>query len=359
MGKSHADEHFSGCAGEDPALPGDPWSRLRYHYGQLLGADDFQAEQNAVVLRRRLHNALLHGLGTVCGLRVSAAPGDPPQTRLEVAQGLAVDVYGREIYVDESQCLDVIGLHGSDFWATLARSPAVADEDPPVTDMRRAYVTLCYEACLSNQVPAITPPCGDASEALAFSRVNDRFRIDLAAEQPPDPHALQGPGWPPVADGASGDLRQWLLASLLDYPGDGIELAHLWTGSEPAPLLLAVVDLVHEDSGAGELTRVELIDNSPRALLPAAQLCAEQSLRQRLAGAAADSALKLLTIEDNSAAADATTAPAYTLRFSADLEAGTADGDSVRAYALQAGVWTITGKCCSCPGFIEARPIPC
>ncbi|PUB73448.1 MAG: hypothetical protein DBP03_12840 [gamma proteobacterium symbiont of Ctena orbiculata] len=343
MSNSHGDAQFLHCDGSDPALPGDPWSRLRYHYGQLLGADDFQAEQNALVLRRRLHNALLHGLGTVCGLRVSAEPSDPPQTRLIVGEGLAIDAYGREIYVNETQCLDIIGLHAGDIWETLALSPSAIPEDPdgePLSDTRRAYVTLCYESCLSNQVPAITPPCGDASEALAFSRVNDRFRIDLVAEAPVDPHPLQCDWWPPGAADGEGDPRRRLLDFLLDYPGAGLSLQQRWSATDKAPLLLAVVDLLHEEGASGEITSVEAIDNSPRALLPAVQMSAEQAFRQRLAGADTTPSLKLLAISDNSETADAATLPEYTLQFSGDLEAATVTTDSIRVHALEATGWS-------------------
>ena len=52
----------------DPATPGDPFTRLRYHYGQLLVAEDFTTEQRYFLLRSRLHNALLHGVGTAWGI---------------------------------------------------------------------------------------------------------------------------------------------------------------------------------------------------------------------------------------------------------------------------------------------------
>ena len=63
---------FEPLEGTDPARPGDPFSRLRYQYGQLLGAEDFSAEQRYFVLRERLLNAALHGVGTAWGLRVTA-----------------------------------------------------------------------------------------------------------------------------------------------------------------------------------------------------------------------------------------------------------------------------------------------
>ena len=50
--------------------------RLRYFYGQMLGAGDFQAEQNYFREKLKLHNRCLHGYGTVCGLMVVPEPRD-------------------------------------------------------------------------------------------------------------------------------------------------------------------------------------------------------------------------------------------------------------------------------------------
>jgi hypothetical protein len=44
--------------------------RLRYFYGQMLGAADFQAEQDYFREKLKLHNRCLHGYGVVCGLEV-------------------------------------------------------------------------------------------------------------------------------------------------------------------------------------------------------------------------------------------------------------------------------------------------
>src|SRR6185369_9680663 len=50
---------------------------LKYFYGQLLGVQDFQAEQNYFRDKLRLHNRCLHGYGTVCGLEVVPEPTEP------------------------------------------------------------------------------------------------------------------------------------------------------------------------------------------------------------------------------------------------------------------------------------------
>ena len=234
-------ETFTPLDDLDPATPGDPFTRLRYHYGQLLGAEDFETEQRYFLLRSRLHNALLHGMGTVWGLRVRAEEtADPAGLRLICEPGLAIDALGREVYVPLSVCLDVTGLAATPFWADLAPPPAAppaagegggegGGEEAP-DPRRRVYVVLSYRACLSAPVPAVTPPCSDSDASLVHSRVLDGYRICLQAEAPPDPAATQrdvtrlaGPPGP----------RERLLDLIL-HPT--LDLARFWGGADEAPV---------------------------------------------------------------------------------------------------------------------------
>lgn len=65
------------CQDEGAQCPGMPeLKRLRYFYGQMLGVNDFQAEQNYFREKLKLHNRCLHGYGTVCGLMVVPEPHD-------------------------------------------------------------------------------------------------------------------------------------------------------------------------------------------------------------------------------------------------------------------------------------------
>ena len=71
-----------------PAL--DPFKRVKYSTGLILGVDEFEQEQYYLMHRDDLHTRLLHGYGTVCGLQVSITPGDDgPQ--VQVSAGAAVD----------------------------------------------------------------------------------------------------------------------------------------------------------------------------------------------------------------------------------------------------------------------------
>jgi hypothetical protein len=73
--------------------------RPRYFTGQLLTAEDFQAEQSYFLGRGRADNRFLHGWGVVCGLGVT--PSD--KGGVVVQPGLAIDGLGREIVVPDPQ----------------------------------------------------------------------------------------------------------------------------------------------------------------------------------------------------------------------------------------------------------------
>lgn len=48
--------------------------RLKYFFGQMLGAPDLQTEQDYFRGKHKLHNRCLHGYGVVCGLLVKPVP---------------------------------------------------------------------------------------------------------------------------------------------------------------------------------------------------------------------------------------------------------------------------------------------
>lgn len=284
----------------DPATPGDPFTRLHYHYGQLLGAEDFNTEQRYFLLRSRLHNAVLHGFGTVWGLKVGFIETETA-LRLTCDAGLAIDALGREIHVPQKVCLDITGLASTRFWADLAPPPPLHTLPTDAIDIhrpappgrtpleierprgigddprRRVYVVLRYRACLTEFAPAVVQPCSDQDAALAPSRVNDGYRLCLEAA-PPDGAGL------PIRDittrpAASADPRERLLDLILTPPTD---LARLWSGADDAPLLLAVLDLAPVGTPPERVKLDGPIDNGVRALLPAVQAVADLALATHL-----------------------------------------------------------------------------
>lgn len=284
MSTPTAAELFLPIDDADPATPGDPFTRLHYRYGQLLGAEDFTAEQRYFLLRSRLHNAALHGYGTVWGLGVGHQEADTRLT-LTCAPGLAVDALGREIHVPRSVCLDISGLGSTRFWADLAPPPAIpaavgvddsesdGEEEAEADRRRRVYVVLRYRACLTEPAPAIAQPCAGADAGLAPSRVSDGYRLCLEATVP----TLAGL---PVRDltttvDAPRDARARLLAHILTAEPPP---ARLWSGADDAPLLLAVIDLEPVGDPAERVHLAGPIDNGVRALLPAVQAVADLAL---------------------------------------------------------------------------------
>jgi len=71
-------------------------TRIRFRERQLLRAGDLAAEQAYHVAMRRRHNRAMHGWGIVRGLRLLHMPGG-----VEVEAGMAVDGYGRELFIAE------------------------------------------------------------------------------------------------------------------------------------------------------------------------------------------------------------------------------------------------------------------
>jgi hypothetical protein len=326
MAMSETATLFAPLEDSDPATPGDPFTRLRYSYGQLLGAEDFSAEQRYHLLRERLILAALHGHGTVWGLAVSARADSVNGTvQLLCAPGLAVDALGRMIHVPQEVCLDVTALALAPFWSELSPPPGAAEG----SRARRAFVVLSYRACLAEEVPAIAPPCTDAGEGLAASRIQDRWRLCVMAEAPPDPHDLTRDALPPGET-----LRARLLARVLDPPA---ALGRLWQDGEEAALLLATVDLEPVGDPAEATRLVAGPDNAVRAILPDAQGIAALVSGARLVGAAGAPAFQLL----GAAAASDGTRVTVTARFSAPPAPASVTAESLRVLRFDPATgWT-------------------
>ena len=75
--------------------------RVRYFDGQLLTAEDLQAEQQYFLNRLRLHNRYLHGHGVVSGLKVSTSSDSSSSGVVHVEPGYAIDCYGNEVVVQQ------------------------------------------------------------------------------------------------------------------------------------------------------------------------------------------------------------------------------------------------------------------
>ncbi len=156
----------------------DPFKRVKYSLGLVLGVDEFEQEQTYFLEADRRHARSLHGYGTVCGLRVTQ---DGPEVR--VGPGLAVSPKGREIRLPVSHCA------GIDDWLLVPKNRERLEEAPVLPSLpdgtRSLYVTLCYLECESDEVPIPGTPCRSEDESMAPSRISESFDLRFSVT-PPD-----------------------------------------------------------------------------------------------------------------------------------------------------------------------------
>lgn len=187
----------------------DPYKRVNYVMGLVLGVDEFQQEELYLLEKHRLHNRALHGYGTVCGLRVwwrDTAKG--PEILVE--PGVAVNPKGQVIRVPQTQCALL------DDWLernNAALAPSLGS--PPAK--QRIYLNLCYHECKTDSVPIPSGPCISVEDSSAPSRIADTFLLTLGFE-------------PPNSDEEENMQRLMELLSgidISDAPGDFLTRAQL------------------------------------------------------------------------------------------------------------------------------------
>lgn len=160
----------------------DPYKRVRYSNGLVLGVDEFEQEQLYLLTKDQLHNRSLHGYGTVCGLNVFPRE-EEGVWEVVVNPGIAVDKIGRDVRVPQAQCADlnVWLLKNKD---VIARW--LADQGSPVVDPVELtlHVVLCYEKCATDYVPVPSGPCQSLDKSSVPSRYADHFKLQLQLEAP-------------------------------------------------------------------------------------------------------------------------------------------------------------------------------
>lgn len=162
---------------DDRIPPAGPFTSLRYHFGMLLGVDDFETEQDYQRGKMRLHNAWLHREGVVWGFAVEA---DVPRGELRVGPGLALDAAGRELHLDAAACLDVAAwyaAHEDELTGSITETDGLIELE--------AWVELRFRSCLTRPVPALADPCEGGATDTAFSREFETVELNLVGGTPP------------------------------------------------------------------------------------------------------------------------------------------------------------------------------
>ncbi|MGV8937554.1 MAG: hypothetical protein ACOH2J_10555 [Allorhizobium sp.] len=156
--------------------------RNNYFDGKLLVSRDFIDEQDYGRGHRRMHNALLHGTGTVCGLKVVQHRADGCQNEFVVVQpGMALDCCGNEIIVPEQTGVNIANM--------LAQDPDLAKA---LDGTRHLFIAIERCDAGTEKVPVILPGCG-ANGASNFGRIAESFKFVLSARSPKDVTPVEVP----------------------------------------------------------------------------------------------------------------------------------------------------------------------
>jgi hypothetical protein len=175
-----ANQTTNGCGpgggGATALLPVSPFYAPRYHFGMLLGVDDFEAEQGYHRGKLRLHNAWLHGAGVVWGLGVDV----DRRGQVGVDPGLALDAAGRELYLDARACVSLAAWYDAHREDNDVQAAARPGRDG-VSVRLDLHVVARFRACAARPVPSIAEPCdaGGATDGIAFSRAQETVELLL------------------------------------------------------------------------------------------------------------------------------------------------------------------------------------
>jgi hypothetical protein len=163
----------------EQATPPAPLERPRYFFGQVLGAEDFEAEQNYFRERMRRHNRELHGFGVVRGLSVSVEPDEKGRgDHVAVTPGFAIAPDGEEIAVRE-RATCALPAEGSVLYVTLSYSERPTRPVPQLAEEGGGAFTRIEESF------ALAAEEKVASGTLALARLvhtDARWRVDEVFE---------------------------------------------------------------------------------------------------------------------------------------------------------------------------------
>jgi len=160
--------------------------RVNYYYGQVLSADDFEAEQNYFLGKLRRHNRYLHGWGIVSGFSVSVSK---QSATVVVEPGIAIDCFGNEVVLDrETEC--AMPKHTG-----------------------KLYVVIEYVESKNSPAPIVCDSPSGGEQKLAYSRIQERCLVDIIDVDTASGHKGIGPGTP-----GCGHPHPITIASLLRGP---------------------------------------------------------------------------------------------------------------------------------------------
>ncbi|SIT58625.1 conserved hypothetical protein [Mesorhizobium prunaredense] len=193
--------------------------------GKIMSAQDFVDEQAYFMGKDRRHNQLLHGWGTVCGLKVLEHPN--PDCRPQyviVTAGAAIDCCGREILVRHNAMFDFRAAF-LEAW-THKNGKNVPPDDKP----HRLELAIRYAECPTDPVPAVFEGCGSGEAACLPSKILEGFSFAALLDRPPQDLPVE--------------VRQldWECTNNIDHAKrlalhEGSKRLYVLTGESPAMLV--------------------------------------------------------------------------------------------------------------------------
>ncbi|HKE47472.1 MAG TPA: hypothetical protein VKB52_05370 [Rhodanobacteraceae bacterium] len=200
-----------------------PLCRNAFFTGKLLTERDFTLEQRYFIDKLRLHHLALHGWGIACGLGLKPHP-HCPSLRIVIEPGLAIDGCGREIWIRDCIEWELPKLETA---APPAEDPCPPDTPPPddgkpapekpgaapaayqqnspydreppqrqhdpyddhpepCRDGIDLYLSLCYEECESELVPAPFDECACNGLTKRANRICEGYCIQWSTTRPED-----------------------------------------------------------------------------------------------------------------------------------------------------------------------------
>jgi competence ComEA-like helix-hairpin-helix protein len=232
--------------------------RVNYELGMILGVDEFQQEQEHFEWHHRLHHKLLHGYGTVCGLKVTF---DKDKNEIVVGKGYAVSPEGRLIWQDQDICANLPN------WIS-GHQPELADQG---SGSYQIYLKLCYDEELTDNLPVVGQACATLEDSLKPTRIRETYRAELTVTPPSqireDTYRAFGDllqrveiiadGSSPLAEDDSAALLKLVLA-LAGGPRPGDE-SPVMSPSESSPVLSpdeSAPILLHADTACETMRQV-------------------------------------------------------------------------------------------------------
>jgi hypothetical protein len=202
-----------------------PNRRIKATDGMAVTAEVWEEAHTYHRQHQELHALLAHGTGIVAGLQVVA--NDPPDTKVYIRPGMAIDPSGRAIVLNEPRTYEVGAAEGRLFIVMAYGESPAPSGNGQAQDGAPLYVQSQYSVAATSVLPA-----GPHVELARLVRTRRGAPIADAKD-------------PAAPAGNELDLRFRRMSAVPVQPVASVGLVHLGGGAQPA----------HHGRGAQALAR--------------------------------------------------------------------------------------------------------